>query len=111
MTSEISEKDLEQIRTRNDKLREQIAEQQQKAAEATAMQSRVVEYAQLETETAKLERQLELAKAAAKTASKTPSEGPLAQVTETLEAAQAQVGLPTGVVDTTEDPKKDGGNS
>ena len=110
MTSEISEKDLDSIRSKNEKLREQIAEYEQKAADATAQQSRAVEAVQLESETARLERQLELAKAAAKAASKTSTEGPLAQVTETLQAAQAQVGNPVGVVDTTAD-EKNGGNS
>lgn len=111
MANEISEKDLEAIRVKNDKLRDEIAEYEQKAADATAQQSRDVEAVQLESETARLQRKLEEAKAAAKSASKTPTEGPLAQVTETLQAAQAQVGLPIGVVDTTADEKKDGGNS
>lgn len=99
--ADLTEKDLEQRRERNTRLREQIAEAEAKAADQLQSQNRAIEAAGLDAETARLEARLAAAKQAAKVSNtKAGAAGPLAAVTDQLKAAQAG-GTPPGVaVDT-----------
>lgn len=95
----VTDKDLEQKRNRVEKLREQIAEAEAKAAAAVQDQNNAIEAASLDAEAARLEAQLNAAKERAKAASKDGT-GPLAAVTAQLEAAQAPTTPPGVAVDT-----------
>lgn len=100
----LTEKDLEQKRAKNDRLREQIAEAEAKAADQLQDQSRAIEGAVLDAETARLESQLAAAKEAAKTAnSKSGATGPLAAAEAQLKAAQQGFTPPGVAVDTNTD--------
>lgn len=97
----VTEKDLEKKRERIAKLREQVANEEAKAATHALDQSREIEVKQLEAEEARLEAQLAAAKEAAKrSAAKEGASGTLASVTEQLEAAQVGVTPPGVTVDT-----------
>jgi hypothetical protein len=97
----VTEQDLEDRRKKNDDLRQQIEAQQAKAAESAQGQTNAIEAAKLDAETARLEAQLAAAKEAAKAASsKEAAAGPLASVTEQLEAAKAPITPPGVAVDT-----------
>jgi hypothetical protein len=96
-----TEKELEQKRARNERLREQIADAEAKAAAATTEQSLSLEGATLDAETARLEARLAAAKEAAKISNiKSGVEGPLAAVNDQLEAARAGITPPGVTVDT-----------
>lgn len=104
----VEEKDLEQKRAKADKLREQIAEAEAKAAENTTAQQAEIEGAQLDTEIARLERRLAEAKEAAKVSvAKESASGVMDQVTEQLEAAVAHQQAPIGVVETPAEKQAD----
>lgn len=104
----VEEKDLEQLRSRAERLREQIADAEVKAAENTTQQARSLEKAQLETEVTMLERRLVEAKEAAKVSvAKESASGPLEQVTTQLEVAQAQKDAPVGPVEPPAEAEKD----
>lgn len=104
----VEEKDLEQLRSRADRLREQIADAETKAAENTTAQAREIEGAQLRTEVAMLERRLAEAKEAAKVSvAKESAAGPLDQVTTQLETAVAQKDAPVGPVEPPAEAEKD----
>lgn len=97
----VTEKDLEQKRARNERLRTQIADAEAKAASASQEQSRSIEAQQLDAETARLEAKLASAKEAAKVSTiKSGAEGPLAAATEQLKAAQEGTTPPGVAVDT-----------
>jgi hypothetical protein len=97
----VTEKDLEKKRDRIAKLREQVANEELKVATNAAEQSNEIEIRQLEAEEARLEAQLAAAKEATKKSVATEgAAGPLAAVTEQLEAAQAEVTPPGVAVDT-----------
>ena len=104
-----TEKDLEQKRAKNERLREQIADAEAKAAAATQEQSLSLEGLALDAETAKLEARLQAAKEAAKSSNiKSGVEGPLAAVNDQLEAARDGITPPGVTVDTNaENPPKD----
>lgn len=96
----VEEKELDQLRARAERLREQIAEAEAKAAETVRSQEGDIEKAQLETEVAMLERRLAEAKDAAKVSTvKEGAAGPLDQVTTQLEAAVARKDAPIGAVE------------
>ena len=97
----LTDKDLEQKRERNEKLREQIATAEAKAASTVQDHSREIEAAQLDAETARLEKQLAAAKEAAKPSNlKAGAAGPLAAAKAQLEAAQTATTPPGVTVDT-----------
>lgn len=97
----LTDKDLEQKREKNARLREQIAEQEAKAASAAQDQTMQIEASQLDAETARLEAQLAAAKEAAKVSvAKEGAATPLAAAREQLEAAQAGITPPGVAVDT-----------
>lgn len=100
----LTEKDLEQKRAKNERLREQIADAEAKAAAATQEQNLAIEAASLDAETARLEAQLAAAKEAAKVSNiRSGAAGPLAAAEEQLQAAQANVTPPGVTVDTNAD--------
>lgn len=102
----LTDKDLEQKREKNAKLREQIAEQGTKAASVAQDQTLQIEAAQLDAETARLEAQLAAAKEAAKVSvAKEGAAAPLALAKEQLKAAQSGVTPPGVAVDTNADAK------
>jgi hypothetical protein len=116
--ADLTEKDLEQKREKNAKLRERIAEAEAKAAAQVQQTSLQIEAASLDAETARLEAQLAAAKEAAKVSNaRSGAEGPLAAVTAQLEAAQAEVTPPGVAVDTNagnesnDSSDENGGNS
>lgn len=97
----LTDKDLEQKREKNAKLREQIAEQGAKAASVAQDQTMQIESSQLDAETARLEAQLAAAREAAKSSVvKEGASTPLAAAREQLAAAQAGVTPPGVAVDT-----------
>jgi hypothetical protein len=97
----VTEKDLEKKRERLAKLREQVANEEAKAATNALDQSREIEIVQLDAEEARLEAQLAAAKEAAKrSAAKEGASGTLAAVTEQLEAAKTEVTPPGVTIDT-----------
>jgi len=100
----ISENDLEQKRQHNEKLRQQIADAEAKAAAQVVQVSNELAAAELDAETARLERQLEAARQTAKVSvAREGSASNLDTVKEDLKAAQAG-GTPIGVaVDTNPD--------
>lgn len=99
--ADLTEKDLEQKRSKNDKLREQIAEAEAKAAVQVQQKNMEIEAATLDAETARLEAQLARAREAAKVSVVAEgASGPLAAVTAQLEAAQAGTTPPGVPVDT-----------
>ena len=103
----ISEEDLQKKREKADKLREQIAEAESTAASAVQDQSNVIEAAQLDGEIVRLETRLQQAKAAAKiSVAKEGAAGPLAAVTEQLEAARAAKNAPVGPADASDEKDK-----
>lgn len=100
----LTEKDLEQKRAKNERLRKQIADAEAKAAAAAQEQNLAIEAAALDAETARLEAQLAAAREAAKVSNiRSGATGPLAAVEEQLKAAQAGVTPPGVVVDTSAD--------
>lgn len=115
MPEAVSDKDLEKLRDKGDKLREQIAAAEAEAAQKITDASNAIVQSQLEAENARLEARLAAAKAAAKTTTiKEGSEGLHATLDEQLEAAKAAAAAPQGPVDPNagvEDDKKNGGNS
>jgi molecular chaperone GrpE (heat shock protein) len=107
----ISEDDLQKKRERLDKLREQIADAEAAASSSVQDQSNAIEAKQLDAEMARLEARLAQAKAAAKVSvAKEGAAGPLAQVTDQLEAAVAAKDNPVGPVDTNADSSADDKN-
>ena len=97
----LSEKDLEQRRDKNAKLREQIAEAQAKASTAAQDQAREIEAAHLDAETARLEAQLAAAREVAKASVvKEASAAPIEAAKAQLAAAKEGVTLPGQTVDT-----------
>lgn len=101
----ISEEDLQKKRDKAEKLREQIAEAEATAAANSQNAVNEIEAKQLDAETARLETRLAQAKAAAKvSAAKEGAAGPLAQVTEQLEAANA---AKSAAADSATDKKKE----
>lgn len=112
--ADLTDKDLEQRRAKNERLREQIAAAEAKAAAQVNQTSLQIEAANLDAETARLEARLAAAKEAAKVSNvRSGAEGPLAAVSAQLEAAQASVTPPGVAVDTNteKNDEKDGGNS
>jgi len=103
-----TDKDLEQKRAKNEKLREQIADAEAQATAAAAEQSRIIEGMQLDAETARLERQLQMAKEAAKkSVAQEGASAPLAAARAQLQAAQTETTVPGVAVDTNEGSKAD----
>lgn len=103
-----TEEELDKKRDNNQKLRDQLAETQQKAAAAAYEQGLVVQGAQLDAETAALEAQLSAAKEAAKASNiKAGAAGPLQQANEAAAAVSADI-TPPGV---TVEPSTDGDDS
>lgn len=109
----LTEKDLEQKRAKNERLREQIADAEAKAAAVSQEQNYTIEGATLDAETARLEARLAAAKEAAKVSNiKGGAAGPLAAVEEQLRAAQSDTTPPGVTVDTNaESPKTEGAPS
>lgn len=101
----LTEKDLEQKRARNERLREQIADAEAKAAAVSQEQNFAVEGALLDAEAARLDAQLAAAKEAAKVSNiKAGAAGPLAAAEAQLAVAQ---GNPPPVVPEPTDEKKE----
>jgi hypothetical protein len=97
----LTEKDLEQKRDKNARLREQIAEAEAQAAERLQEKSTEIEAKTLDAETARLEAQLAAAREAAKASvAKSGAAGPLEAVTKEAEAAAAGMTPPGVAVDT-----------
>lgn len=117
---EVTEKELDKLRSENEKLREQIAAKQSDRAEREAAATRQVEALQLQAENERLKAELAAVTEASKVGSvKAGSEGLVAQAQEQLSQAKAQAEQPVGPVDTNahlseaaaEDANKDGGKS
>jgi hypothetical protein len=107
----LSEKDLEQKREKNARLREQIAEAEAQAAERLQEKSAEIEGKQLDAETARLEAQLAAAREAAKASvANSGAAGPLEAVTREEEAAQAGMTPPGVAVDTNAGSDNDSDN-
>lgn len=96
-----TEEDLQKIRDDNERLRQQIAAEQQKKAERENEAARSLAYAELATENARLEAQLASAKEAAKVATvKAGTDALMTTLKENLETVVAQGEAATGPVDT-----------
>lgn len=103
----VTDKDLEKKRERIAKLREQVANEEAKAAENVLEQSREIEIAQLDVEEARLQAQLSAAKEVAKRSNVTSGS---VDLTANLEAAKeaAKSVTPPGV---TVDPNEGSGSN
>lgn len=114
MPEAVSDKDLEKLRDKNDKLREQIAAAEAESAQKIAEASNAIVAGQLEAENARLEAQLARAKEAAKvTVIREGAAGLAENIDAQLEAAQAAAAAPAGPVDPNvgvDSDKKNGGN-
>lgn len=96
-----TDNELEQKRSKNEKLRDQLAAAQAKTADALSDQNNVIEGKTLDAETARLEAQLAAAKEQAKVSSiRSGNEGTLAAVDAQLEAARGGITPPGVTVDT-----------
>lgn len=110
----VSEEELEQLRSDNQKLRDQIAREETKVAENDADRQREYEATQLVAENARLEAQLASAKARSKVgASREGAASVMDAAADQLAAAQAALENPQGVPVDVNDPenmkKKDTG--
>ena len=91
-TAEVTQDKLDKAREDNEKLREQIAAEEAKAAEVVASQSRSVDYEAIENENERLKARLEQLKAATKAQKEAAS--PIEQA-EAAAEADANVNVPT----------------
>ncbi len=85
-----TDKELDKLRSANDKLRDQIAAEEATRASSDADAAREIEAEQLKAEQARLEAQLNLAKAANAASKKGAESGPLQVAREAREAAEEQ---------------------
>lgn len=110
----VSEEELNELRSENEKLREQIAKEEAKEAENNANRQREYEARQLAAENARLEAQLASAKARSKVGvSREGAQGLMESAEDQFAAAQAALENPQGVPVDVNDPenikKKDTG--
>lgn len=106
----VSEEELQQLRERNESLREQIQNASFQSAQNELDRQREYEAIQLRTENVRLEAELESAmRRADPEASEASSENILASAMERLKAAEAQAEQPAGVpVDTNAENQPEG---